>query len=104
MISAFRRFLSRIKNRDWRNKSTGISIKHEATKLGRSFEDNVITLLISAFGLTAGLTWNSAIQETIRLLFPADVQSLYYKIYAALIVTVIAVFVTFVLSRFKSAK
>ncbi|MEM5805498.1 MAG: DUF5654 family protein [Candidatus Aenigmatarchaeota archaeon] len=90
-----------LKKNNWRHHSRNWIIRQEALKIGKIFRDNLVTLLLSAFGFTAAFSWNSAIQEGIRVFFP-EKGSFYYKLYVAIVVTLIAVIATYFLSRFKS--
>ncbi len=60
--------------------------------------DKIAALITAAFGLVAALAWNSAIQEIFRLVF-GDQSGLWAMILYAVIVTIIAVFVTIMIGR-----
>lgn len=64
--------------------------------------EKLSTLITAAFGLVAALAWNSAIQNIFNLFFK-DNSGLIAQIIYAVIVTVIAVYVTFLLGRAKSS-
>ncbi len=55
-------------------------------------------LIIAAFGLVAALAWNTAIQEIFKRLF-GTASGLWAMIFYAVLVTVIAVWVTIELAR-----
>ena len=67
-------------------------------KIIRKFENQLNTLLISAFGLVAALSWNEAIQSLIQTFIPVG-SEWPYKILNAVIITLIAVLVTNFLSN-----
>jgi len=60
----------------------------------------VITMILSAFGFLVALSWRDAIQQTIDLLVPSG-EGLVYTYMAAILVTVIAVVVTYVLIKLQ---
>lgn len=92
----------RIFKRDWRARERAISIQHEVNEFRKFARSNYITLIISSFGLVAALTWNEAIKEIISTLVSAEGQ-LSAKIYSAVIVTIISIFVTYFLTKLKPA-
>lgn len=55
-------------------------------------------LITAAFGLVAALAWNTAIQEIFRLAF-GDQSGVWAMIFYAVVVTIIAVFVTIWIGR-----
>ncbi len=83
--------------------------KPELTKAERSFREELfqqmLTLSSSGFGLVAALAWNEAIQTFVKgyiqYYFPnqSDVIS---KFFYAFLITIIAVFVTYQLSKFSA--
>ena len=94
--------LNKLKRNSWKDQRRRMAISHEAFKLGKAFKDNLITLLISAFGLVAALAWNSAVQEGISMFISAE-NTFYYKTISAILISIMAVFTTYILSRFKSS-
>jgi len=71
-------------------------------KLRIEFIEKLSTLLTAAFGLVAALAWNSAIQNAFALFFGQS-ESLPAQITYAVIVTGIAVYITFLIGRAKTA-
>ena len=69
----------------------------ELTKFERQFKSKMATLIISAFGLVAALMWNDAIKEFLNTLVPEQ-ELLFFKILAAVLVTIVAVFITVIMS------
>jgi len=61
----------------------------------------ILTLIISAFGFVAALFWRDAIQDAIAKLVPEG-EGLVYSFGAAIIVTIIAVVVIFVMSKYMT--
>lgn len=78
------------------------------TKAEKSFHQELLgqmlTLATSGFGLVAALAWNEAIQEAVKQYIEARVpgSGLFYKAIYAIIITVLAVLVTYNLSRLAS--
>ena len=60
----------------------------------------VITMILSAFGFLVALAWRDAIKESIDLFVPTG-EGVFYTYVAAILVTVIAVVVTFVLIKIQ---
>jgi hypothetical protein len=86
---------------NWKDQRRGMAINHEVKKFTVAFRENFVTLIISALGLVAALSWNDAIKTSIDTLFPAQ-GNLIYKFYVAIMVTVISVIITYFLSRAKN--
>jgi len=84
----------------WRQQRRSMIINHEVSKFTRAFRENFATLIISALGLVAALSWNDAIKTTIDTLFPS-VGNVIYKYYVAIIVTVLSVIITYFISKIK---
>lgn len=74
----------------------------QPTKLHKELAKQMLTLATSGFGLVAALAWNSLIQEFVntyvKKLLPNGSGIISLLIYA-LIVTILAVFVTYQLSK-----
>ena len=85
---------------DWRLQKRSMIINHEVSKFTKAFRENFATLIISALGLVAALSWNDAIKTMIDTLFPAT-GNLIYKFYVAIIVTIISVVITYFISKLK---
>jgi hypothetical protein len=88
------------KSTSWRLQRRSIIINNEVSKFTKAFKENFITLIVSALGLVAALSWNDAIKTAIATLFPES--DLLYKFYVAVVVTTIAVIITYFLSRIKT--
>jgi len=76
--------------------------RESARQLTREFQNEfkrqLLTLVTAAFGFTAALFWNEAIKNTIKHFIPQS-ESWYWEIATAVIVTVIAVFFIYFLTR-----
>lgn len=66
--------------------------------------DEMLTLSTAGFGLVAALAWNEAIkgavEQYIQPYFPDT--AIYYKFFYALLITILAVFITYELSQIKA--
>ena|SRR3990167_9231838 len=84
---------------------TAKKLSQEARELQLSVLKQMLTLATSAFGVVAALAWNSFIQEFVNMYvktyFPQSSGMISLFIYA-IIVTILAVIVTFNLSRITS--
>ena len=90
--------LRKLKN--WREQSRGISVTHEINKFTKSFRDNFFTLMISAMGLVVALSWNNFWTAWVGTLTVEN--TLAYKLVIAVMMTMLAVVLTYVFSRFKN--
>jgi len=84
----------------WRQQKRNLVINNEVSKFTKAFKENFATLIISALGLVAALSWNDAIKTMIDTLFPAT-GNLIYKFYVAILVTVISVVITYFITKIK---
>jgi len=74
-------------------------MKKVGKKLRVEFLKTMIQLATAGFGLAAALAWNTAIQGIISRLLPGEGAGLLSQIIYAIIVTVIAVLVTYSLGK-----
>jgi hypothetical protein len=88
---------------NWKDQKRGLVINHEVKKFTVAFRENFATLIISALGVVAALSWNDAIKTAIDILFP-DKSNIMYKFYVAAVVTIISVIITYIFSRMKPSK
>lgn len=76
----------------------------EKKSFRRELAEQMLTLSTAAFGLVAALAWNEAIKsfvdQYIQPYFPNT--AIYYKFFYAIIVTLLAVFITYQLSQINS--
>lgn len=87
---------------DWKQQKRTIILNNEVSKFTKAFRENFVTLIISALGLVAALSWNDAIKTTVDTLFPT-IGNIIYKYYVAIIVTVISVIITYFITKIKPA-
>lgn len=72
-------------------------------ELKQKFRTSIATLMLSAFGFVAALSWNDAIKSTIDTLLPQE-KTLIYKFVSAVAITAFAVIATFLISRMLKEK
>lgn len=73
-------------------------MKKTLKEFEQKFKSSIATLIISAFGFVAALSWNDAIKSAIDTLLPQE-KTLIYKIISAVAITAFAVFATFLISK-----
>ena len=79
-------------------------LSEEAKKIRREFSKKLTALMTSGFGLVAALAWNEFIKELIdKYISPffGKTSGLITKLIYALLITFLAVLVTYNLSRFE---
>ncbi len=74
------------------------NFEEEAAKL--NVKNIIVTMILSAFGFLVALQWRDVIKDTIDTIMPVG-EGLYYKYLAAIIVTIIAVIVTYILVKIQ---
>ncbi len=74
------------------------SIKKEKNHLQKNIADKIFNLATAALSLVAALAWNDAIKSIFEVYFPAQEQ-IFPKIWYALVVTILAVTVTYYLGK-----
>ena len=84
----------------WKQQKRNLIINNEVSKFTKAFKENFATLIISALGLVAALSWNDAIKTMIDTFFPAT-GNLIYKFYVAVLVTIISVVITYFITKIK---
>ena len=62
----------------------------------------VTTMILSALGFLVAFQWRDVIKETIEVMIPAG-EGLLYKYGVAVLITIIAVVITFVLIKIQNA-
>lgn len=67
-------------------------------EIEKKFRETFMTLIISAFGFVAALSWNDAIKSSIDLLLPQE-RTIAVKFLSAFFVTVVVVIATYLISR-----
>lgn len=101
VIRKVRGMVAGVTRPNWKNQSRGLTIGREIGEFKRAFKDNFVTLIVSAFGVVAALSWNEAIKEVVLGLFPTK-GPLFAKLYSAVAITIIAIIVTYLLSKLKT--
>jgi len=97
---SIRKLFEELKKKDWRAHSRSITLNHNISDFGKEFRKNTIAMIVSALGLVAALMWQDAIKTWINNIIPTDDPKNYLiKIYAAVIVTFIAVIGIYLLSK-----
>ena len=76
-------------------------INGEVSNFTKNFRNNFTTLLISALGMVAALSWNDAIKQAVINLLPGE-KTIIYNFYIAITITIISVTFTYILSRLKT--
>lgn len=66
--------------------------------MSKEYFEKIIDLVTAAFGLVAALAWNEAIQQTIQSFYPSD-DGVVGKYVYAVVITLVAVFITTRLAR-----
>lgn len=86
------------------NRKTDEMTPAEKKSFKKELLEQMLTLSTAAFGLVAALAWNEAIKsfvdQYIQPYFPDT--AVYYKFFYAIIVTVLAVIITYQLSNIRS--
>ncbi|MFA5870949.1 MAG: DUF5654 family protein [Candidatus Paceibacterota bacterium] len=76
-------------------------IQNEKNKLKREVRNQTLTLIITSFGLVAGLAWNEAVKAFIDLFFPPTGGGVIAKVIYAIIITFIVVLASSTLVKMK---
>lgn len=95
--------LNRYRDPNWREQKRRLVINHEVKNFTKTFSESFTTFIISALGVVAALSWNDAIKTAIDTLFP-DKSNVILKFYISSVVTVIAIVITYFLTKLKPKK
>jgi len=68
-------------------------------KVQKAVKKQVISYIVAAFGLVAGLAWNEAIKALIDYFFPMTTSTLWAKLLYAMVVTLVVVLVAIYLTN-----
>lgn len=82
-------------------------IKDDALEFKKQFADKILKLTTSGFGLVAALAWNELIKETVNIYIKpyfGESSGLISLLIYALLVTALAVFITYHLSKIVGNK
>lgn len=101
VVQKVKRIVDGMRKPSWKNQSRGLVIGRELAEFRKVFRENFITLIVSAFGVVAALSWNDAIKQAILEFFP-EKGTLLVKIYTAVAVTILSIFITYLLSKLKT--
>ncbi|RJQ29281.1 hypothetical protein C4565_02255 [Candidatus Parcubacteria bacterium] len=82
-------------------KETIEKIQEEKNKLKREVRNQTLTLIITSFGLVAGLAWNEAVKACIELFFPPTGSGVIAKVIYAVFITFIVVLASSTLTKMK---
>jgi uncharacterized membrane protein (DUF485 family) len=85
---------------DWKTQSRRIVLRHEMAKFTKAFRDNFVTLMISSLGLLVALSWNNFWTTWVSSLMIENTVN--YKFYIAMGMTVLAVVLTYIFSKLKN--
>jgi hypothetical protein len=79
-------------------------IKNESKIIRGGIKKQMLSYIMAAFGLVAGLAWNDAVKSLIEFVFPTKQNTLMAKFLYALLITLVVVLITIYLSRILSEK
>ncbi|HOX60627.1 MAG TPA: DUF5654 family protein [Candidatus Magasanikbacteria bacterium] len=79
-------------------------IKDESQKIKAEVRRQILSYMVGAFGMIAGLAWNEAIKSLIEYIFPMSRNTWLAKLVYAVIITIIIVTVTILVTKFFSKK
>jgi hypothetical protein len=85
---------------NWRSQSRRIILRHEMVKFTRAFRDNFVTLMVSSLGLLVALSWNNLWTTWVSSLMIEN--TVFYKFYIALAMTILAIILTYAFSKLKN--
>lgn len=94
-----KKILEKITKKDWKAHRRHIVINGEFNKFKKAFRSNFLTLMISSLGLLVALTWNNFWNAWVATLSAEN--SIMYKFYIAISLTLFAVVMTYMFSRIK---
>jgi uncharacterized protein YdiU (UPF0061 family) len=98
-LKKIKEHLSNLQKNHWKNESRSLVLKSELEKFRRSFKQNFVTLMISSLGLLVALTWNNFWNAWVATLSTEN--TLMYKFYISISMTILAVVLTYLFSRMK---
>jgi len=79
--------------------------KNKDQNIRNEIRTKMLSYIVAALGLVAGLAWNDAIKALIETVFPGEKNNLTAKFGYAFLITVIIVLLSIILSRvFKQSK
>lgn len=75
--------------------------QNQKNKLRREVRNQMLTLIITSFGLVAGLAWNEAVKAFIDLFFPPTGTGVIAKVIYAAFITFLVVLASSTLTKMK---
>ncbi|MDE2144383.1 MAG: hypothetical protein KGJ01_00185 [Patescibacteria group bacterium] len=79
-------------------------MKEEAKSIQNEVRERTLGLILAAFGLVAGLAWNSAVTSLIQYLFPLSTGTIIAKFVYALMMTAVLAVLAYGLQKFQKNK
>ncbi|OGH88800.1 MAG: hypothetical protein A3J93_01785 [Candidatus Magasanikbacteria bacterium RIFOXYC2_FULL_42_28] len=76
----------------------------QGKELGDEVKKKTLGYILAALGLVSGLAWNEAIKAIIEQLFPLEANGIWAKLIYALIITLVAVFISVYLLKLEKKK
>ncbi|OGH94316.1 MAG: hypothetical protein A2538_00710 [Candidatus Magasanikbacteria bacterium RIFOXYD2_FULL_41_14] len=73
----------------------------ESKELGNAVKTKTLGYILAALGLVSGLAWNEAIKAIIERFFPLNVNGVWAKLVYAVIITLVAVFISVYLLKLE---
>ena len=97
------KLIEHLKKKDWHYEKRKMLFHEETRQFAKAFKENFTTLMITAFGLTAGLMWQDALKTFINSIIPVeDPNNFMLKTIVALFVTLVAIIGIFFMSKLKT--
>ena len=93
--------MNKLNKKDWKYHRRTIELQNHATQFRKEFKKNVANLLVTALGLVGALSWQKAIDAWFSAEFPGDPTNWIYRVYAAVIMTIIAVIGIIIIAKFN---
>jgi uncharacterized membrane protein len=79
-------------------------LKEEAKLIEQETKKQLLTYIVSALGLIAGLAWNEAIKTIIERIYPLERNDILAKLIYAVVVTIFVIFVGIILNSLLKNK
>jgi len=98
-IKKIKEYVSKMNKNGWRSERRAMILTSELEKFRKSFKHNFVTLMISSLGLLVALTWNNFWNAWVATL--SNENTLMYKFYISISMTILAVVLTYLFSRMK---
>lgn len=102
VIRKIKHIAGKLPKPDWKVEQAKLTISQELYEFKKAFKENFAIFAISGLGLAAALTWNEVIKQAVADISPRVGGDLIIKAYSAIMVTLIAIFATYWISKWKS--